>query len=283
MKTVVKTSSFFDKLAVKTNTLREAVKGLNFGDIISAAFNLDSLDKLVTGYSSLEEKMIAVGEAQNKLGTGAVDTSEKVGQALNDQIVVSDKVKKKWEGLATTLEKNFGSALSGLISGTTSAKEAFAQLGKSIIKTIADFIAQEIIAATIGKALQAAATAAGIAQATILANAWAPAAALVSLATLGGNAAPAAAGMATVALLSKSLAVPLAEGGIVPATPGGRLALIGEGGKDEAVIPLDDEGSGIGGGIVININNPMGSAEDVTQLAEDLGFELERIIGIGRG
>jgi hypothetical protein len=31
----------------------------------------------------------------------------------------------------------------------------------------------------------------------------------------------------------------LEHGGIVPATPGGRLAVIGEGGQDEAVIPLD--------------------------------------------
>jgi hypothetical protein len=31
----------------------------------------------------------------------------------------------------------------------------------------------------------------------------------------------------------------LADGGIIKATPGGMLALIGEGGKDEAVIPLD--------------------------------------------
>jgi len=30
----------------------------------------------------------------------------------------------------------------------------------------------------------------------------------------------------------------LAEGGIVPATPGGRLAVLGEGGQDEAVVPL---------------------------------------------
>jgi hypothetical protein len=34
----------------------------------------------------------------------------------------------------------------------------------------------------------------------------------------------------------------LAKGGIVPATPGGRLALIGEGGEDEAVIPLSKLG-----------------------------------------
>lgn len=34
----------------------------------------------------------------------------------------------------------------------------------------------------------------------------------------------------------------LAKGGIVPATPGGRLAVLGEGGQDEAVIPLPKRG-----------------------------------------
>jgi hypothetical protein len=41
----------------------------------------------------------------------------------------------------------------------------------------------------------------------------------------------------------------LANGGIVKASPGGTLALIGEGGRDEAVIPLDRMGS-MGGGDV---------------------------------
>jgi hypothetical protein len=41
----------------------------------------------------------------------------------------------------------------------------------------------------------------------------------------------------------------LADGGIVKASPGGTLALIGEGGQDEAVIPLDRMGS-MGGGDV---------------------------------
>lgn len=39
----------------------------------------------------------------------------------------------------------------------------------------------------------------------------------------------------------------LAAGGIVPATPGGRLAILGEGGQDEAVIPLPRNGGGFGG------------------------------------
>lgn len=45
----------------------------------------------------------------------------------------------------------------------------------------------------------------------------------------------------------------MAAGGIVKASPGGTLALIGEGGRDEAVIPLDRAG-GIGGGNTIHVH-----------------------------
>lgn len=44
----------------------------------------------------------------------------------------------------------------------------------------------------------------------------------------------------------------LASGGVVRATPGGRLALLGEGGRDEAVVPLS-RGGGFGGGDTYNI------------------------------
>lgn len=40
----------------------------------------------------------------------------------------------------------------------------------------------------------------------------------------------------------------LAEGGIVPATPGGMLAILGEGGQDEAVVPLPKGGGGMSSG-----------------------------------
>jgi hypothetical protein len=45
----------------------------------------------------------------------------------------------------------------------------------------------------------------------------------------------------------------LADGGIIKASPGGTLALIGEGGKDEAVVPLDRMGSMGGNNITINV------------------------------
>lgn len=57
---------------------------------------------------------------------------------------------------------------------------------------------------------------------------------------------------AGAAQIAKVAGVQLAEGGIVQARPGGTLATIGEGGQDEAVIPLEDVG-GSAFGTTINI------------------------------
>lgn len=80
------------------------------------------------------------------------------------------------------------------------------------------------------------------------------------------------AAMATVlaqgfALVGQIQSIKLAEGGLVKAVTGGIPAVIGEGGSDEAVLPLDDtkamrriggaiaeESGTVGGGVVVNIN-----------------------------
>jgi hypothetical protein len=46
----------------------------------------------------------------------------------------------------------------------------------------------------------------------------------------------------------------MADGGIIRHSPGGTLALIGEGGRDEAVIPLDRMGGMGGNNVTINVN-----------------------------
>ena len=68
-------------------------------------------------------------------------------------------------------------------------------------------------------------------------------------------------------LVSQIEAVKLANGGLVRAVTGGVNAVIGEGGSDEAVLPLDntqamrriggaiaEESDGLGGGVVVNVN-----------------------------
>ena len=69
------------------------------------------------------------------------------------------------------------------------------------------------------------------------------------------------------ALVQQIEAVKLANGGLVRAVTGGVNAVIGEGGSDEAVLPLDntqamrriggaiaEESDGLGGGVVVNVN-----------------------------
>ncbi len=67
------------------------------------------------------------------------------------------------------------------------------------------------------------------------------------------------------------LAVPsLAAGGIVPARPGGTLVRVGEGGQDEAILPLPRMQGG--SSIVINVNAGMGA--DGTQIGRQIVDEL---------
>ncbi len=76
----------------------------------------------------------------------------------------------------------------------------------------------------------------------------------------------------------------LAEGGIVPATPGGRLAVIGEGGQDEAVIPLSKLDGLVGGNktLVIenmNISNDVDVDKAIQKIARSLDIERMGMVG----
>lgn len=82
------------------------------------------------------------------------------------------------------------------------------------------------------------------------------------------------------------LSIPrLAQGGIVPATSGGRLALIGEGGEDEAVIPLSklrdlNVGGGDGGNVQVTVNMQGIMARSRTDL-RDIGVDLIEAVNEG--
>lgn len=177
------------------------------------------------------------------------------------------------------------SGISGLIQGTTSLMTAIQNIGKAILKTIADFIASWIAAmvkkAVFGKMLQSQETASGIAAANAQYPAWSALAQQVSMATFGASA---AAGMAAwtanttagaglslangatsfASLGSAKLDLPkMANGGVAY---GSTYAEIGEGKYKEAVLPLsestyDEMGAGIAragggatGGITFNVS-----------------------------
>lgn len=74
----------------------------------------------------------------------------------------------------------------------------------------------------------------------------------------------------------------LATGGIVPATSGGQLYQLGEGGKDEAVIPLDDPSTkdrlGMGGGVSVHFHGPvLGDESQARQFAEVIDVQLMKL------
>ena len=89
-------------------------------------------------------------------------------------------------------------------------------------------------------------------------------------------------GTAMAAQAANIAGVQLAEGGIVRARPGGIQATIGEGGQDEAVIPLDRAGEfGLGGGggsVNVYFNGPvMGDQQQAREFAIAIDRELLRL------
>lgn len=92
-------------------------------------------------------------------------------------------------------------------------------------------------------------------------------------------AAAAAVGAAGAVQAAQVMGVRLAEGGIVKATPGGVQAIIGEGGRDEAVIPLNDDNRGLGTtNINITVNGGLlGDASSARELALAIDQELYKL------
>lgn len=195
-----------------------------------------------------------------------------------------------WDTASAGIDK-LQEGISGLLQGTMTITQAFQNMGKAILKTIADSVAQWIAAqikqAVLGRMLQSQQTAASVAAAQAQLPAWSSLAQQVSMATFGASAAAGlaawssstAAGVAQATALgavgnfggsfgaafgAKSMPK-MAEGGLAYGTT---IAQIGEGKYQEAVLPLSDTvfdrlgeginrsngGMGAGGGITLNVS-----------------------------
>lgn len=173
-----------------------------------------------------------------------------------------------WDAASAGIDK-LQEGISGLLQGTMSITQAFQNMGKAILKTIADSLAQWIAAqvkqAVLGKMLQSQQTTSSIAAAHAQLPAWSQLAQQVSMATGGASAiagmaawsSSTAAGIAQATALSSvgnlsgslkdggnfssmfgSKSMPkMAEGGLAYGTT---IAQIGEGKYQEAVLPLSD-------------------------------------------
>ena len=173
-----------------------------------------------------------------------------------------------WDTASAGIDK-LQEGISGLLQGTMTITQAFQNMGKAILKTIADSLAQWIAAqvkqAVLGKMLQSQQTTTSIAAAKAQLPAWSQLAQQVSMATGGASAiagmaawsSSTAAGIAQATSLSSvgnlggslkdggnfssmfgSKSMPkMAEGGLAYGTT---IAQIGEGKYEEAVLPLSD-------------------------------------------
>ncbi len=203
----------------------------------------------------------------------------------------------------TTVAQNMQTGLSGaitnIITGVKSAKEAFTEFGKAMITAIVQFIAQKLVAAAIEKVLLATTVRASTTAADAIAKAWARAAAMVSLATMGGNAIPAAAAIIGVTTLASTIATigsaaskiqgaaAMAEGGQGIVTRP-TLFLAGEAGPERfSFTPIGSGNKGNGGGpIEVNIyiqSANLSSGQDIAMVAEELGIKTARSLKTARG
>lgn len=269
------------------------------------AKNQEFMQKAMEQHRTLADEKWAIDEAMRTQNFEALQT------ALTDEYVAMQQnyelrkqlmeeyqqavMDSHWNGQAVMFEAmsagidKMQEGISGLLQGTMSVTQAFQNMGKAILKTIADSVAQWIAAqvkqAVFGKMLQSQQTTTSIAAAKAQTPAWATLAQQMAMATFGMSStagmaayqAATAAGLATTTSLNSvssggfssfmdAKSMPkMASGGLAY---GPTIAQIGEGRYEEAVIPLSDTvfdrlgegisnasgGKGASGGITLNVS-----------------------------
>ncbi|MCF7154333.1 tape measure protein, partial [Klebsiella pneumoniae] len=132
---------------------------------------------------------------------------------------------------------NASNAITGLLTGTMSAQEAMSSLGNTILNSVINSIVQVGVEMLknfiIGQTIGAASTANGLLQASLLTNAWTPAAYAASVAT--GGAAAKVGAVAYGSGLATSMALSTVSGARYNGGPvsAGGLYQVGEKGKPE--------------------------------------------------
>nr|BCQ87327.1 phage tail tape measure protein [Salmonella enterica] len=184
-----------------------------------------------------------------------------------------------------SLQGGATNAITGLINGTQSLQESFANIGTTILNSVVGSLVQMglewVKSQLMGQAAAAASLASTMAQATAAASAWAPAAVSASIATYGSAAGVGQAAYAGSLLAAKGMAVAGARynGGPVDA---GSMYRVGEHGKPEIfqasngsqyMIPGDN-------GRVISNRDMHGSGSGGSSVVQHITFEINTTGGI---
>jgi hypothetical protein len=186
-----------------------------------------------------------------------------------------------------SLQSGASSAITGLINGTQSLQEAFANIGSTILNSVVSSLVevglQYVRNALLGQAMSKANTESSVAEASTLATAWAPAAMAASIATQGKASAVGAlaynGAMASSQTITPLLAGARYNGGPVSA---GSMYRVGESGKPEIyqasngsqyMIPGDN-------GSVISNRDLAGGGGGGSQINQHIEFHIQTTNGI---
>lgn len=182
-------------------------------------------------------------QALSELGKESLDVKLKAGTATFDEGMlaslgrltdgytnVTAGMSQSFGNFFQTVNDGFADSIGHAIVFGDSFKEAFGNVARQalsgLISSLVKLGMQYAVNAAIGQSLAAAATAGSVAEASILATAWATPAALASLASFGANSVPAMAAIASTTALAQGLAV----GGMAGFESGGYT---GNGGRKE--------------------------------------------------
>ncbi|WP_337521075.1 transglycosylase SLT domain-containing protein [Mitsuokella jalaludinii] len=227
---------------------------------------------------------------RNANGTLSKSEGEKRGEAslnLQGEKALAKEYVKLWQtahgsmmeyiaDVSDTMYSTMADSMAAFIKGTKSAKSVLQDFGNTVLNMMAKIAAQRLVATWMSNILGAFGGTRGGA------SAW----------TWGGVTHDSSFGVKSAADQFISTAptatslfnVPkFATGGIVTAPT---LAMIGEGGDHEAVIPLNDHnlaamsGAGKGGGVIVNITNKSNADVKVTSSSynEDMGRYILEVV-----
>lgn len=184
-----------------------------------------------------------------------------------------------------SLQGGATNAITGLLNGTQSLAESFANIGTTILNSVVSGLVemglQYVKNMIMGQAAATAALATTTAQATAAAAAWAPAAISASIATMGAASTAGTTAYSTALVASKGLAIAGARknGGPVSA---GSMYQVGEGGRPEIyqastgkqyMIPGDN-------GKVISNKDMIGGGSSGSVVQQEIHFNIQTTNGI---
>ncbi len=190
----------------------------------------DKWAHIVSPMDQLKGEIDPIKQAQNEwavrkqmlLDLGATEAQQRQAQLEYEQ-QIRDLKWEQWQAQSDTnsligacvsgLKGGMGNALTGLLNGTQSLSEVFANLGSSILNTVgnklseiaANWIADQLMMETQSKATQASTTAGAVAAQGQIAAAAAPAAAATAASTGGSWAAAGAAALSAIMSLATSI------------------------------------------------------------------------------